>query len=54
MARVFLHYITLLIFPLTLNADYSYNAFPVTTSWTDPNALGRSDPGGARVGLLAC
>ena len=38
MARVFLHYITLLIFPLTLNADYSYNAFPVTTSWTDPNA----------------
>jgi Tfp pilus assembly protein PilF len=35
MARVFLHYIKLLIFPLTLNADYSYNAFPVTTSWTD-------------------
>lgn len=39
MARVFLHYIRLLLFPLTLNADYSYNAFPVTTSWTDPNAL---------------
>lgn len=38
MARVFLHYIKLLIFPLTLNADYSYNAFPVTTSWADPNA----------------
>lgn len=38
MARVFLHYIKLLLFPLTLNADYSYNAFPVTTSWTDPNA----------------
>lgn len=38
MARVFLHYITLLLFPLTLNADYSYNAFPVTTSWADPNA----------------
>ena len=39
MARVFLQYIKLLIFPLTLNADYSYNAFPVTTSWADANAL---------------
>jgi len=38
MARVFLHYIKLLIFPVTLNADYSYNAFPVTTAWTDPGA----------------
>lgn len=37
MARVFLHYIKLLIFPLTLNVDYS--AFPVTTSWTDAEAL---------------
>jgi Flp pilus assembly protein TadD len=39
MSRVVLHYIGLLLFPLTLNADYSYNAFPVTTSWTDPKAL---------------
>jgi len=38
-ARVFLHYIKLLLFPLTLSADYSFNAFPVTTSWTDPRAL---------------
>jgi Flp pilus assembly protein TadD len=38
MARVFLHYVKLMIFPLTLNADYSYNAFPVTTSGADPNA----------------
>jgi len=38
-ARVVLHYIKLLIVPLTLNADYSHNAFPVTTSWTDPRAL---------------
>ncbi len=38
-ARVFLRYIKLLLFPLTLSADYSYNAFPVTTSWTDPKAL---------------
>jgi len=38
-ARIFVHYLKLLIFPVTLNADYSYNAFPVTTSWTDPRAL---------------
>jgi len=38
-ARVVLHYLALLVFPVTLNADYSYNAFPVTTSWTDPKAL---------------
>lgn len=38
MARVFLHYIKLLLFPLTLNADYSYNAFPVTMSWADGSA----------------
>jgi len=38
-ARVVVHYLKLLIFPLTLNADYSYNAFPVTVSWTDPNAM---------------
>ncbi len=39
MARVFIHYITLLLFPVRLSADYSYNAFPVTTSWTDARAL---------------
>lgn len=38
-ARVVVQYIRLLVFPLTLNADYSYNAFPVTTSWADPAAL---------------
>lgn len=37
--RIFVHYIKLLLFPVTLNADYSYNAFPVTTTWTDPRAL---------------
>ncbi|MCZ7625606.1 MAG: tetratricopeptide repeat protein [Candidatus Methylomirabilis sp.] len=36
MSRVVLHYLGLLAFPLRLNADYSYNAFPVTDSWTDP------------------
>lgn len=38
MARVFLRYLILLLFPMTLNADYSYNAFPVTTSWADQAA----------------
>lgn len=38
MARVFLRYLALLLFPMTLNADYSYNAFPVTTTWADPAA----------------
>ena len=38
--RIFATYIKLLCFPVTLNADYSYNAFPVTTSLVDPAALG--------------
>lgn len=38
MARVTLHYLSLLVAPVTLNADYSYNGFPVTTSWTDLRA----------------
>ncbi len=37
-ARIIVHYLKLLLFPATLNADYSYNAFPVTSSWTDPRA----------------
>jgi Flp pilus assembly protein TadD len=38
-ARIFVHYLKLLVFPLTLNADYSYNAFPVSRSLSDPRAL---------------
>lgn len=38
MARVVRHYLTLMVWPLTLNADYSYNAFPVTTSSGDLQA----------------
>jgi Tfp pilus assembly protein PilF len=38
-ARIFVHYLKQLVFPITLNADYSYNAFPVTVSWTDQQAL---------------
>ena len=40
MCRVFTTYVGLLCFPVTMNADYSYNAFPVTTSLFDPVALG--------------
>lgn len=38
MARVVRHYLTLMVWPVTLNADYSYNAFPVTTSSGDLRA----------------
>jgi len=38
MARVVRHYLTLMVWPATLNADYSYNAFPVTTSSGDLQA----------------
>jgi len=37
-ARIVVHYIKLLLFPATLSADYSFNAFPVTSSWTDIRA----------------
>jgi tetratricopeptide (TPR) repeat protein len=37
-ARIIIYYIKLLLFPITLNADYSYNAFPVTKSLLDSNA----------------
>ena len=38
-ARIFVHYLKLLLFPITLNADYSFNAFPVSRSLADPRAL---------------
>jgi tetratricopeptide (TPR) repeat protein len=37
-ARIIIYYVKLLLFPITLNADYSYNAFPVTTSLRDITA----------------
>ena len=37
--RIWLHYITLLLFPLTLTADYS-NAFPLSTSLFELRTLG--------------
>jgi len=38
-ARIVVHYIKLLLFPITLNADYSFNAFPVSRSLGDLRAL---------------
>jgi len=38
-ARITVHYLKQLVFPVTLNADYSYNAFPVSTSISDPRGL---------------
>ena len=38
-ATIFAYYIKLLVFPLTLSADYSYNAFPVSTSLFEPATL---------------
>ncbi len=36
--RIIVVYIKQLIFPVTLNADYSYRAYPLTVSSTDPMA----------------
>ena len=33
-ARIVVHYLKLLVFPRTLNADYSYDAFPITPTLT--------------------
>ena len=38
-ARILVHYIKLLLFPVTLNADYSFDAFPVSRSLGDPKGL---------------
>ncbi|MGH7410888.1 MAG: glycosyltransferase family 39 protein, partial [Candidatus Methylomirabilis sp.] len=38
-ARIVVHYLKQLSVPLTLNADYSYNAFPVSPSAVDPRGL---------------
>jgi protein O-mannosyl-transferase len=38
-ARVWVKYLQLLVWPATLSVDYSYDAFPVSTSVADPRAL---------------
>ena len=38
-ARILVHYLKLIVFPATLNADYSYNAFPVSHAITEPPVI---------------
>ncbi|MDD5559214.1 tetratricopeptide repeat protein [Candidatus Methylomirabilis sp.] len=38
-ARIHLHHMMLVLFPATLSADYSYNAFPVSSTIFDPVGL---------------
>jgi hypothetical protein len=38
-ARVWVKYLQLLVWPASLTVDYSYDAFPVSTSLLDPRAL---------------
>ena len=35
--RILVHYIRLFVYPIRLNADYSYNAFPLSTSFYEPS-----------------
>ncbi len=37
--RILVHYIKLLLYPVRLNADYSYNAFPLSASWHEPSTM---------------
>jgi tetratricopeptide (TPR) repeat protein len=37
--KILLHYIKLLVYPINLNADYSYNAFPLSSSFLEPATL---------------
>jgi Flp pilus assembly protein TadD len=36
-ARILAHYLKLMFFPVRLNADYSFNAFPLSTSLYEPS-----------------
>ena len=38
-ARLWFHYLSLMVYPHTLLADYSYNAFPVSLSLREPAAI---------------
>jgi protein O-mannosyl-transferase len=38
-ARIWVHYLSVMIYPHTLLADYSYDAFPVSRSLTEPDVL---------------
>ena len=38
--KILVHYITLLVYPVRLNADYSFDAFPLSTSFLEPATVG--------------
>ncbi len=38
-ARIWVRYLTVMVYPRTLLADYSYDAFPVSSSVTEPEVL---------------
>jgi len=38
-ARIWVHYLKLIVWPAHLSVDYTHNAFPVSTSATDPVAM---------------
>ncbi len=40
MGKVVVHYVRLLVYPIRLNADYSYDAFPLSSSLFEPGTLG--------------
>lgn len=37
--KILVHYMRLLVYPINLNADYSYNAFPLSQSFLEPATL---------------
>ena len=34
--KILIHYMRLMVYPINLNADYSYNAFPLSSSFLEP------------------
>ena len=38
--KILLYYLKLLVYPVNLNADYSYDAFPLSSSFLEPATLG--------------
>jgi tetratricopeptide (TPR) repeat protein/uncharacterized membrane protein len=38
-ARILVHYLKLLVYPIRLLADYSFNAFPLSTSFFEPSTF---------------
>ena len=38
-ARIWVHYLSVMVYPRTLLADYSYDAFPVSLAMTEPEVL---------------